>query len=109
MTMAFCRHCGKEIQESASYCPFCGKAQVLVAGTSRNTGVLVLVGIGWMFIMWFGALMLGGFIIGFTHPSGAEEAGHDFGERAAFPLLLLTAILSGVLTKMGLLPGTGKK
>ncbi len=112
MAMVFCRHCGKEIQESAAFCPSCGAPQGNgpdSGASSRNTGVLVLVAIGWAAIMWFGVLMLGGFVIGLTHPGNAEAAGHDFGERAAWPMLLLAAVLSGVLTKMGLLPGTKKK
>lgn len=112
MAILFCRHCGKEIQESAAFCQFCGAPQGIAPdsnATSRNTGVLVLVAIGWAAIMWFGALLLGGFMIGLTHPANAEAAGHDFGEHAAWPLLLLAAVLSGVLSKMGLLPGTKKK
>ena len=107
MTMVFCRGCAKEIHETATSCPLCGAPQGLASDKTRNTATLIVVGIGWAFIMWFAFLFIGGFIIGVMNPSNPAEAGEQFG-RAATPSILIFGLLSGVLTKFGLLPGTKK-
>ncbi len=53
MAMVFCRGCAKEIHETAASCPHCGAPQGLAADKTRNTATLIVVGIGWAFIMWF--------------------------------------------------------
>jgi hypothetical protein len=110
MTMVFCRGCAKEIHESASACPSCGATQGVTpeADKSRNTAILILSACGWTFIMWLGFLVLGGFVIGVMNPDNAAIVGQEFGESVSGPLLLVTAIASGVLTKIGKLPGTRK-
>jgi hypothetical protein len=52
--------------------------------------------------------MLSGFLIGVTNPDNAGVAGQQFGKAAALPLLLISAGVSGLLTKLGKLPGSKK-
>jgi hypothetical protein len=110
MAMVFCRGCAKEIHESAVSCPHCGASQGLAsdANAPRNVGTLIVVGIGWAFIMWVVFLFMGGFVIGMMNPENATTAGEQFG-RAAAPTIFIFGLLSGILTKFGILPGTKKK
>ena len=110
MAMVFCRGCAKEIHETAEICPSCGAPQGIKSDTdsSRNIGVLIISACGWTLIMWLGGIFLGGFIIGAMDPENAGIAGQKFGESASIPILLVSAIISGVLTKIGKLPGTRK-
>lgn len=111
MGMVYCRGCAKKIHETAPTCPHCGAPQGLQGGAegSRNTLVLVIVGLGWSLVFWFLFLFIGGMIVGTTHPDGASEAGREFGRALGVPLLLLSFALSGMLTTLGKLPGTNRK
>lgn len=104
--MVFCRGCAKQIHESAPICPHCGAPQGLPS--SRNIVTLIFVGIGWTLVFWLTFLFLGGFLIGVAHPENAEQLAEEFGQTMSLPMLLISACVSGVLTKLGLLPATKK-
>jgi hypothetical protein len=106
--MVYCRSCGKEIEESADFCPHCGAPQT-VSSSETSGATLFFVGLGWSIIIWFGILFGIGFFIGLTNPqTGAEVAG-NFGEQYGLVLLVLSIAISAVLTKFRKLPGTRKK
>ena len=110
MEMVFCRGCGKEVHETAQNCPHCGAPQQVQpnSNSSRNTGVLIVVACGWTLIIWFLIIFIGGMIVGIMNPENAEAAGGEFGAAAGIPILLVSAVISGLLTKIGKLPGTKK-
>lgn len=107
MGMVYCRGCSKEIHETARTCPHCGAPQGVT--TERNTVVLFMVGLGWSLLFWFAILFLLGFFVGVTNPANAENAGQELGEAAAFPVMIISFLLAGILTYLGKLPGTYKK
>lgn len=107
MAMVFCRGCAKEIHETALTCPHCGAPQGLPV--TRNTVVLVFVALGWTLVLWFLFLFLSGMVIGAMNPENAGIAGGEFGRKASLPALLISGCVSAILTKFGILPGTGKK
>ncbi len=106
--MVFCRGCGKEIHESAEICPHCGAPQNLPS-TKTNSVALFFIGLGWSIVLWIVSLFVIGFFIGLINPEEGAEIAGKFGEEYGLVLLLLSMIVSGVLTKLRILPGTGKK
>lgn len=104
MGMIICPGCSRELHETAQVCPHCGAPQ----RAERNTVVLVFVALGWTLLLWIMFLFIGGFVIGIMNPENAEVAGREFGETASFPLLFAAGVLSALLTKLGMLPGTRK-
>ena len=78
MTMIFCRGCGKQIHNSAPYCPHCGAPQ---AGSSTPSKL------GWMSIV---AIILGGlaFLGSFNFTSGDKEELLGFALFGAISILL---------------------
>lgn len=111
MGMIHCHGCGKEIHETAPMCPQCGAPQRALSssGSSRNTGVLIIVACGWTLVLWLACLLLGGFMAGAMNPNNAAAAGEHFGEVSSIPILLISGLASGLLTTIGWLPGTKKK
>lgn len=75
-----------------------------------------LLGAGWSFVFWMGALIVGGAIVGAAAGSATtsaadgaragEAAGEAFGEAYGGLLLLVSLAAGGVGTFMGWLPGT---
>lgn len=109
MGMVFCRGCGKEIHESAPFCPLCGAPQAVApAIEGRSTVKLVGMAILWWVVFWFGSLFLAGAIAGAFNPEDAHAAGARVGQTLSAPLLFLSLLLSIVLTVFGKLPGTKK-
>lgn len=106
--MVYCRGCGKEIHETAETCPHCGAPQN-IPSTRTNNVALFFVGLGWSIVLWFVSLFMIGFFIGVANPQDGAEIAGKFGEDYGLVLLLLSMILSAVLTKLRILPGTGKK
>lgn len=106
--MVFCRGCGKEIHETAEVCPHCGAPQN-IPSTKMNSVGLFFVGLGWSIVLWFASLFTIGFFIGLANPEEGAEIAGQFGEEYGLVLLLLAMIASAVLTKLRILPGTGKK
>lgn len=108
--MVFCRGCGKEIHETAPACPMCGALQAgsMRPKSERAVGKLIGWGIVWTCVFWVGALFLVGFFAGITNPKNAEAAGASLGASLSGPCFVLALLLSGVLTYLGKLPGTGK-
>ena len=49
--MAYCKHCGKEIDDRAVVCPNCGVQVGTVAPAENKTNVLAIVGFIFAFIM----------------------------------------------------------
>ncbi|WP_304543711.1 zinc ribbon domain-containing protein [Sulfurimonas microaerophilic] len=106
--MVYCRGCGKEIHESAEFCPHCGAPQN-VSSTKTNSVTLFFVGLGWSIVLWFVSLFMIGFFIGLANPEDGAEIAGKFGEDYGLVLLLVSIIASTILTKLRILPGTGKK
>ena len=107
--MVYCRGCGKEIHETAPTCPSCGAPQNLpkpAEDGNRSTVVLVIMTAGWALIFWLGTLFVGGMFAGALATDDPSGAGARFGEAASLPVLLLSLLVAGVLTKLGKLPGT---
>jgi hypothetical protein len=75
-----------------------------------------LVGAGWCFLLWLGATMVGGMIVGVIAVSAsddparaaqaASEAGSAFGLRYGNLVLLASIAIAAVGTVTGWLPGT---
>jgi hypothetical protein len=107
MGMVFCRGCGKEIHESAPFCPLCGAPQA-VPPTGRSAVKLVGLAIVWWLVFWFGSLFLAGAVAGVFNPQDAHEAGARAGQMLSGPLFLISLCASIVLTVLGKLPGTKK-
>lgn len=107
--MVYCRGCGKEIHETAPTCPSCGAPQNLpqsAGNGSRSTVMLVVMTAGWALIFWIGTLFIGGMFAGALNADDPSGAGEKFGEAASVPVLLISLVVAGVLTKLGKLPGT---
>jgi hypothetical protein len=115
MSMVFCRGCGKEIHETAPVCPHCGAPQNLPSSSnaSRNTLVLIIVTLGWTFVMWIGSLVIVGMVVGVINPAGSFEggynAGYHYGHMLSLPILLISGGIATLLAIRGKLPGTSKK
>ncbi|WP_226962191.1 zinc ribbon domain-containing protein [Sulfurimonas marina] len=106
--MVYCRGCGKEIHETAESCPHCGAPQN-IPSTKTNGVTLFFVGLGWSIVIWFVSLFTIGFFIGFVNPEDGAEIAGKFGEDYGIVLLLVSMIVSAILTKLRILPGSGKK
>ncbi len=110
MGMAFCRRCGKEIQETVPTCPHCGSPQGAVEGLGNRRSVGKLIGWGfvWTLVFWVASLFLLGAVVGFMNPENAHAAGAKVGESMSGIFFLIAIGLSAVLTVTGILPGTKK-
>lgn len=106
--MVYCRGCGKEIHETAEICPHCGAPQN-IPSTKTNGVTLFFVGLGWSIVLWFVSLFTIGFFIGFANPEDGAEIAGKFGEDYGLVLLLVAMVASAILTKLRILPGSGKK
>lgn len=73
----------------------------------RNVFLLILVGFGWMVVMWIVSLVFVGMVAGALNPHNAEEAGGRAGELFSIPALLVSLIASIIFTALGKLPGSG--
>ena len=76
----------------------------------RNALVLVVMGVVWFLIFWFGVMILLGLVVGVMHagdsPERVKAAANSVAVAAAVPIFLLTLCLSIALTYFGKLPGT---
>ena len=108
MGMVFCRGCGKEIHETAPACPLCGALQAgpTQPNSARSVGKLIGWGLVWTCVIWVASLFLVGVFAGLVNPDTAGAASEQLGERLAGPFFLLALLASGVLSYLGMLPGT---
>lgn len=80
----------------------------MISNSPRKTGILIIVAFGWTMIMWICFLLIAGMIVGAMDPDNAGIAGQQLGKALSIPSLLLFGCLSGILTKLGKLPGSKK-
>lgn len=106
--MVYCRQCGAHIRQSALVCPQCG-AQQFTQSNDTSTVVKFFAGLGWSVALWFGSLFVTGFVIGVMHPKNAESLAQNFGEQYGLILLLASFVVTFILMKLHVLPGSGKK
>jgi zinc-ribbon domain len=107
--MAYCRNCGKEIQETALTCSSCGATQLPQSGSlKRSTGSLIGWAVVWTIVFWFGSLFATGFVIGASNPKTGQAEAQKAGESLSGIFLLMSLGVSSGLTAAGKLPGTTK-
>jgi hypothetical protein len=75
----------------------------------RNPWALAGWGVLWALVFWFVGVFLAGFVAGALNPENGAAAGREAGRLLTPPFLLLSAILSGLLTYRGVMPGTRRK
>ena len=75
----------------------------------RNPWALIGWGVVWTLAFWLTALFLTGVILGSLDPENGAAAGRQAGKVLSAPFLLLSAILSALLTYMGVMPGARRK
>ena len=106
--MVSCRQCGAHIRQSALVCPQCGSEQY-TPSTDTTTVVKFFVGLGWSVALWFASLFIIGFVIGVMHPRDAESLAQNFGEQYGIILLIASFLVTFILMKLHVLPGSGQK
>lgn len=107
--MAYCRSCGKEIDETAAACSYCNAHQFVPAGSSeRNIGKLIGMTLVWAAAFWVGSLFATGFALGLLNPEISEAEAEKIGEDVGGLYLIIALGASSGLTIAGQLPGTKK-